>query len=427
MPKTSESKIAKQAAAPGLVWRVRKSGQRVPYWAAPAKAVAAGYEPKTVRLNGAMTADQLAAACRRCQLELAEWLGGKRGQRRARNDGTVAALIRAYETDPTSRFCIPQETGGIKWNTKTNYQQLNEQLYRAVGGKLIANLTRQDMHHWYLSFRDDANGKPMLAKAKACMEQFSRLLLYGVSAEIEGCERLYKIINGVGGKGSPKPMPFKGADRRTAQLTFDHVAKFCEVAHGRGHHKIALATVLQFESLARQADVIGQWGPAAPNALDGPMVTTGRRWTGLTWGAHISPVDLVMQKPTSKSREKKKAMADLSLSAFAMAELMRVPPDQRIGPVIVSEYTGLPYQRKAFNRLWRQLANLAGIPKEVQNRDARAGGITEAYEAEAVPDHIRSAATHGDMAINQSYDRQTMLKAVSVQQARLAYRASKPK
>jgi hypothetical protein len=98
-----------------------------------------------------------------------------------------------------------------------------------------------------------------------------------------------------------------------------------------------------------------------------------------------------MAKPTSKRAGRKQAMADLKLSAFAMAELMRVPPEQRIGPVIVSEFTGLPYKRKAFNRLLRQITREAGIPDEVQNRDARAGGITKAYTAGAVPDHIRSA------------------------------------
>ena len=81
--------------APGLIWRTRKNGNLVPYWAAPARAVAAGYTPKTVRLNGEMTDDQLAAACRRCQLEMVAWLGGDRGVGRPRNDGTVAALIRA--------------------------------------------------------------------------------------------------------------------------------------------------------------------------------------------------------------------------------------------------------------------------------------------------------------------------------------------
>jgi hypothetical protein len=412
--------------APGLIWRTRKNGNLVPYWAAPARAVAAGYTPKTVRLNGEMTDDQLAAACRRCQLEMVAWLGGDRGVGRPRNDGTVAALIRAYETDPTSRFNVPQDQGGIKWNTKAFYEQLNRQLYRAVGTKLIANLTRQDIHRWYLAFRDDANGKPMLAKAKAVMEHFSRLLLYGVSAEIEGCERLYKIINGVGGKGSPKPMPFKGADRRTAQLTLDHVVAFCKTAHRLGYHTMALATVLQFETMMRQADVIGQWEPAPADAVDGPMVARGRRWKGLTWGVHIS-TDLVLQVPTSKSRGLKTAMADLSLSAFAMSELMRVPLDERIGPVIVSERTGRPFYRKVFNKRWRAIAREAGIPDEVQNRDARAGAITESYAAGAVPDHIRSAATHGDMAINQSYDRQTLDKATSVQRARLAHRASKPK
>jgi hypothetical protein len=32
-----------QISAPGLEWRTRKNGERVPYWVAPKKAVAAGF------------------------------------------------------------------------------------------------------------------------------------------------------------------------------------------------------------------------------------------------------------------------------------------------------------------------------------------------------------------------------------------------
>jgi hypothetical protein len=146
-------------------------------------------------------------------------------------------------------------------------------------------------------------------------------------------------------------------------------------------------------------------------------------------GGHIS-TDLVMIKPTSKSKGRKKAIADLSISPLVTAELERVPMERRIGPVVVSEYTGLPYRRKNFNQLWRKIAKLAGIPDEVQNRDARAGGITEAHTAEAPAEHIRSSATHsnrdgeGGKAINESYDRQNIAKARSVQLARIARRTA---
>jgi hypothetical protein len=52
-----------------------------------------------------------------------------------------------------------------------------------------------------------------------------------------------------------------------------------EVAHRRGHHAQARATVWQFETLAPQADIIGQWEPAPANAIDGPLAGGVQRWT----------------------------------------------------------------------------------------------------------------------------------------------------
>src|SRR4029077_8886359 len=88
-----------------------------------------------------------------------------------------------------------------------------------------------------------------------------------------------------------------------------------------------------------------------------------------------------------KSRGAKVTLADLTMSPLVMAELARIPREKRVGPVVISGYTGLPYKRKAFNRAWRQIANAAGIPAEVQNRDARAGAITEALTHGANAEH----------------------------------------
>jgi hypothetical protein len=63
-------------------------------------------------------------------------------------------------------------------------------------------------------------------------------------------------------------------------------------------------------------------------------------------------------------------------------------------PLIVDETAGRPYAEHAYAREWRAVARKAGIPDTVWNMDARAGGISEADDAGADLDMIRSAAGH---------------------------------
>jgi hypothetical protein len=76
----------------------------------------------------------------------------------------------------------------------------------------------------------------------------------------------------------------------------------------------------------------------------------------------------------------------------------RIPAEKRVGPMIKSEVTGLPYRRRYFIEVWRQLATKAGVPKEVWNRDSRAGGITEGGDAGADIEALRHHANHDDAA-----------------------------
>ena len=50
-------------------------------------------------------------------------------------------------------------------------------------------------------------------------------------------------------------------------------------------------------------------------------------------------------------------------------------------PVILSEHTQEPYKPRTFAQTWRRVADKAGLPHTVWNMDARAGAISEAYEA----------------------------------------------
>lgn len=85
--------------------------------------------------------------------------------------------------------------------------------------------------------------------------------------------------------------------------------------------------------------------------------------------------------------------------------LERIPPEWRQGPLIIDESAGRPYAESAYGREWRVVARAAGLPSHVWSMDARAGAITEAEDAGADLDHIRSAAAHAQAATMQRSSR----------------------
>ena len=70
-------------------------------------------------------------------------------------------------------------------------------------------------------------------------------------------------------------------------------------------------------------------------------------------------------------------------------ELQHVPPGKRTGPIIVCEYSQVPWRHNMFGVKWRAIASAVGVPAGVQNRDSRAGGITEAADVGVPLDSIR--------------------------------------
>ncbi len=85
------------------------------YWVARADIRKAGFQPETVRLHydGQSPADRflIAATCKRLQAEMLEWASGRRSTVRP-FDGTIASLVRLYQTDPASPY------RELKWNTQ---------------------------------------------------------------------------------------------------------------------------------------------------------------------------------------------------------------------------------------------------------------------------------------------------------------------
>jgi hypothetical protein len=385
-----------QISAPGLEWRTRKNGDRVPYWVAPKKAVAAGYLPRTVNLAAEASPALILSACRRLQSEALEF-GTRDRAALTTFDGSLGSLIRLYQVDEVSGY------RELKWNTRETYTKQLAILDRAVGQRQLHALSATDFKRWYVEFRKPASedGPERISRAHYLLNLCRMLFKFGVAKEIAECARLRAVLTA---------MSFKNSAPRKAVLTREMVEAFCREARRVGRPSLALATALQFETGLRQRDVIGEWEPIA----DAPRAhgAANKQWkTGLRWGEHIS-LDLILTKATSKSRGEKEVCHDLKLLPLVMAELQYVPPERRIGPVIVSETMRRPYMVDAFVTNWRSIAQAAGIPDNVWNMDARAGAITEARAAGIEYKDQRSMTTHASDRISARYgDRGETLEA----------------
>ena len=142
---------------------------------------------------------------------------------------------------------------------------------------------------------------------------------------------------------------------------------------------------------------------------------------GLTWS------DLNAEFEVYKETTKTGAIAahDLKLCPLTMKMIALIPADRRVGPIIMDEEASRPYAEHAYTREWRAVADKAGIPKGVFNMDARAGGISEADEAGADLDDIRSAAAHSQVSTTARYVRGTIGKSRKVARLRAAHRAER--
>lgn len=396
---------------PGLKRRPNKDGTERLVWVARADLVKAGYEPKTIRLHYAP--DELAlisSACQRHQAEMLSWATTRGDPGRRTFDGSIADLVRRYQTDPESPY------KRVKWNTRRLYDSTLGSIERAFGKRQIGSLGLVDFRRWYDAARTPSkpDGPERTRKAHGIISMLRRIFNYGVAAELKGCQRCAAILAAT---DFAQPAP------RRKKLELTHVLAVVAKAIEEGVTSIALGTAIQFETTMRQRDVIGEWEPLPAGDLgEGGIVLGRRRWAnGLLW-SHIS-AELVLRKDTTKTGAE--AAHDLTLCPIVIEVLEMIPIERRVGPVIVEEKSGRPYAEWMYAREWRRIATLADVPADIWNMDARAGGISEADDAGAEIDMIRSAAAHSQATMTTRYIRSTIGKSRAVARLRSAHRIAK--
>lgn len=395
---------AEKTQAPGLRWRGNS-----PMWRATKAAIASGYPVKSVNLSLYRNDKaKLVQRCERLQAEMLAWMSGRKG-RVAEFDGTIKSLIQQYLHDPESGY------RKLKASSRHGYDIYAAMIQATIGARRIEDCDGRDVNRWFAAWSEpSAKGQPrQIAKARFAIAVLKSALSFGIICRSPGCAAFKAILS---------EMSFPALKPRTAAPTAAHVIAARKEAHRRGHAAAALAYALQFDGVARQWDVIGQWIP-----IDDPLpsaVIAGRsKWIGPTWASIDG--NLIFRYRPSKTEDTTgvDVVIDLRVCPMVMEELQHWPVEARQGPLIVNPNSGLPYSRTIYAALWRDIRAAAGIPPTFWNRDLRAGGITEARRGKADLDDLAKMAGHSERSTTADvYDRSHLEAARRVAAVRLKQR-----
>jgi hypothetical protein len=416
---------------PGLVWqrRSKRQGKKiikrptdpyVGYWVCRDDIVDRGYSLKTQRLwppadrpyvmpTGEDWED-ISASCERLQSEMLAWANGSIpvGQdfdARRMFDGTFGSLVDIFLNDPDSPF------HKNRFHTRKTYRSRVLNLKRMIG---LARITPLEPNGPKITFRDfnrwaenwskpkKEGGSPRPGRAHGYMSFVRILLSFGAVSELPRCEVLHSTIL--------SKMEFKTPKKRTQIVNREQAVAIIAEAHRRAEHSIAFAQAMMFSFMVRQKDVVGEWIPIAEPGLSS-VIHHGMKWmSGFTWEEIESGV---LDHRLSKSLRGRDAVADpaagkplrftLALHPLVLAEIDRIPVEQRCGPMVKAEHSGLPWNPKVFAAHWREIARAASVPDEVQNRDTRAGAGTEAKKLGATREDIRPAFGHAKVETSDIY------------------------
>jgi hypothetical protein len=263
----------------------------------------------------------------------------------------VADLVNRYHTDPQSGF------HKLRFKTRVSYENLTRRVARELGDEKVGNLNEERLQRAY----DEWSTGGRIPMARSLIAILRIMATYGTTVlKSRDCRELKLTLH---------DMKFKpGAKVRNERLTADQASAIIGKAHERKLHSIALAQAFQFGCGLKQKDVIGEWVPLTEPSES--SVSDGeKKWLrGLLW----SEIDenMVLRHATSLQGK----VMELSLSDIPMvmkelgtADRSALPTS---GPVVVSDLKGIPWTAVEFRRKWRQIADAAGVPKNVFNMDS---------------------------------------------------------
>lgn len=392
--------------APGLKWR-KLAGGYSPIWVADEADVKAGYQPKTVNLRHLVdTPEILVARCNSLQADMILWRTGHRFDPLV-FDGSIESLFRVYETHKRSPY------RDLKPGSLRPYKHYLRRMKGHIGKVLVDDITGIRLMDWHDLWSE--SGKH-LAAAAVSRSILGAALSFGVMLRFAGCVEAIEVLRETN-KKLPKPRS------RDETITADDVIRLRKVAHDAGRPAMALAYALAFETTLRLWDVIGQWWPMDMGGIS-DVINADRRekWFGLRW-EDIDAEMVLRYKPSKTEMTTGKAVAyPLSKAPMVLEELAHWPETERIGPMINSPFTGLPYRSIRFQEQFRADRKKAGVLDTVWARDLRASGITEGRATDVSLDDAGKVAGHSSKTTTKIYDRAVLEAADRFADARVKAR-----
>lgn len=367
-----------QLKRPGYQQRKRKDGSYARYWN-PRRALAGASKAlPLVRIPDSLDDYQVALFCRQRTDELRADIDNlKTGHV---YNGKIAALVQLYRTSPTSPY---QE---LKASTrKRDYDPSLRLIEKSVGERAIHKLRGSDFKNWYSQWAK--GGK--VRRAHGAIRKLRAVLSFGVVQKYPACTEAREILS---------LMRFKAPKARTRHMTYDQAGAICLQALKAGRPSIALTTAMQWDTALRRIHIIGEWVPVQPGD-SGNLVRGRTKWQGPTVGDITDNIFL----PPNQESGKAATGHDLATCPLVQFVLGHSPLPQ-IGPLIVSERTGLPYRENYYAHDFRAIAQAAGVPDDVWSMDARAGAITEAEQATDI-NKAQKMAGHTSPKTTQNYVR----------------------
>ncbi|MBT9385516.1 recombinase [Pseudooceanicola sp. CBS1P-1] len=370
------------------------------YWKPSTKFRQLGYPKTSVRLTGAHGDGQDLVRARECRELTREMLAHFGAGIEQHEVGTWGWLIHRFTTDRHSPI------HGVKANTRSNYVWILDRWTKAIGSVQIASTdytTICDLRDGMKAKGRDAAYIHRMFERLRAVAKYGKLLKHAPAREVSDILR---------------DMRFQSPPRRSVTPTRDQIRAIVDEADARGMFGFSTGLLIQWVFCLRAVDVRGQWLDCDPN--EGGIVRElsrnrsqiglpqkFERWQdGLTWDMlddGLTYFEKVISK-TSKSMPDP-IRFELTDAPEIRARLSILAQRGRIGPVITSERTGLPYNTHSWSQAYRRIRNDLGLPGDLTIMDTRAGALTEAKNLGVDPYILRDAGQHLNVTTTDRYAR----------------------
>jgi hypothetical protein len=270
---------------------------------------------------------------------------------------TLQQLIECYRTDRDSNF--PR----LRYQVRIKHGRQLDRLIREHGGDQLRNIRFRSIVGWYGDWVDGSK----IATGRSLLDRLRELFRFGYTIlEDPECNRLFDGLS---------ELRLESLSSRTVQMTLEQAKAIRKTAHEHfGWDSIAFAQALQYELLLGQKDAIGEWVPKGePGETD--VFVGEKKWLrGLRW----SDIDdnMILRHRVGSAR--RPIEVDLRTAPMVLEELEFYAGGETrptSGPVIICDTTGLPWSTAEFRRKWRLVAQKAGLPANITNRDSFPAGM----------------------------------------------------